>query len=73
MAIMPSGVLNDRLSNLDTVRITIMISSAMIILVTMIIIFIKYYKLSMQQMKELDKKSVRRYARIWLRASFCPV
>ncbi len=56
VAIMPSGVLNDRLSNLDTVRITIMISSAMIILVTMIIIFIKYYKLSMQQMKELDKK-----------------
>ena len=56
VAIMPSGVLNERLSNLDTVRITIMISSAMIILVTMLIIFIMYYRLSMQQMKELDKK-----------------
>ncbi len=56
VAIMPSGVLNERLSNLDMVRITIMISCAMIILVTMLIIFIKYYRLSMQQMKELDKK-----------------
>lgn len=56
VAVMPSGVLNERLSNLDSVRITIMISSAMIILLTMLIIFIMYYRLSMQQMKELDKK-----------------
>ncbi|MDE6968869.1 MAG: response regulator, partial [Eubacterium sp.] len=56
VAVMPSGVLNDRLSNLDSVRIMIMISSAMIILFTMLIIFIMYYRLSRQQMKELDKK-----------------
>lgn len=56
VAVMPSGVLNERLSNLDSVRILIMISSAMIIFLTMLIIFVKYYKLSKQQMKELDKK-----------------
>ena len=56
VAVMPSGVLNDRLSNLDSIRILIMISSAMMILLTMLVIFIMYYKLSMQQMKELDKK-----------------
>ncbi|MDE7310867.1 MAG: response regulator [Eubacterium sp.] len=56
VAIMPSSVLNERLSRLDAVRIVIMISSAMMILVTMLIIFIKYYKLSKQQMQELDKK-----------------
>ena len=46
VAVMPSGVLNDRLSNLDSVRIMIMISSAMIILFTMLIIFIMYYRLA---------------------------
>lgn len=56
VAVMPSGVLNERMSDLDIARIVIMISSAMIILVTMLIIFIMYYRLSMQQMKELDKK-----------------
>ena len=56
VAVMPSGVLNERMSDLDLVRIVIMISSAMIILITMLIIFIMYYRLSMQQMKELDKK-----------------
>ena len=56
VAVMPSGVLNERLSNLDSVRILIMISSAMVILLTMLVIFIKYFKLSKQQMVELDKK-----------------
>lgn len=56
VAVMPSSVLNERLSKLDATRITIMISSAMIILLTMLIIFIMYYRLSKQQMVELDKK-----------------
>jgi len=56
VAVMPSGVLNKRISDLDTVRIMIMICSAMVILLTMLIIFIMYYRLSVQQMKELDKK-----------------
>ena len=56
VAIMPSSVLNERLSKLDAVRITIMISSAMMILITMLVIFMKYYRLSKQQMKEMDKK-----------------
>lgn len=56
VAVMPSGVLNERLRNLDSVRIIIMISSAMAILLTMLVIFLMYYRLSKQQMKELDKK-----------------
>ncbi len=56
ITIMPSGILNERLGRLDAVRIVIMIGSAMVILFTMLIIFIMYYRLSMQQMKELDKK-----------------
>lgn len=56
VAVMPSGVLNERLRDLDSVRITIMISSAMMILFTMLVIFVMYYRLSKQQMKELDKK-----------------
>lgn len=56
ISVMPSGILNERLRELDTLRIAIMIGSAMIILLTMLVIFIMYYRLSMQQMKELDKK-----------------
>lgn len=56
IAVMPSGILNERLEELDTLRIVIMIGSAMVILLTMLVIFIMYYRLSMQQMKELDKK-----------------
>ena len=56
ISVMPSGVLNEKLSKLDAKRIMIMLGSAMAILVTMLIIFIMYYRLSMQQMKELDKK-----------------
>ncbi len=56
ITIMPSGILNERISRLDSVRVVIMIGSAMIILFTMLIIFIMYYRLAKQQMKELDKK-----------------
>lgn len=56
VSIMPSGDLNAMLSELDEKRIIIMVGSAMVILFTMLIIFIMYYRLSMQQVKELDKK-----------------
>ena len=56
ITIMPSGILDQRIGELDTVRVMIMLGSAMVILFTMLIIFIMYYRLSMQQMKELDKK-----------------
>ena len=55
ITIMPSGILDQRIGELDTVRVMIMLGSAMVILFTMLIIFIMYYRLSMQQMKELDK------------------
>lgn len=53
---MPSDTLNHMLSDLDSIRIVIMVSVAMVILITMLIIFLMYYRLSIQQMKELDKK-----------------
>ncbi len=56
ITIMPSGILDQRIGELDTVRVMIMLGSAMVILFTMLIIFIMYYRLSMQQMKELNKK-----------------
>lgn len=53
---MPSNVFYDILSKLDQRRLLVMFSLALAILVTMLIIFIKYYQLSMRQMVEMDKK-----------------
>ncbi len=56
ISVMPSGALNQRLGELDVIRLMIMISSAVVIFIMMLVIFILYYRLSIQQMKELDKK-----------------
>ncbi len=56
ISVMPNGGLNEMLGRLDSKRIMIVIGSAMSIVLTMLIIFIMYYRLSLQQMRELDKK-----------------
>ncbi len=56
ISIMPNGELNEKISRLDVKRMLIMIGSAMVIVVTMLIIFLAYYRQSVQQMRELDKK-----------------
>lgn len=53
---MPNGDFDSILGKLDNKRIAVMFFMALVILVMMLLIFIKYYKLSMQQMVELDKK-----------------
>ncbi len=55
ISIMPSGILDERLSELDVKRVIIMIGSSLIILITMMVIFIIYYRFSRQQMIELNK------------------
>lgn len=55
ISIMPSGILDKRLSELDVKRVIIMIGSSLIILITMMVIFIIYYRFSRQQMIELNK------------------
>ncbi len=54
ITIMPSGVIDESITRLDTIRITIMISSALVILVTLSTIFVLYYRISQQQMRDLD-------------------
>lgn len=55
ISIMPSGVLDDEITKLDTMRLGIMIASSAIILITMLIIIIMYYRFSMHQMEELNR------------------
>ena len=55
VTIMPEGRIDASIKRLDFVRMAIMISSMMIILVTMGIIFLKYYTYSKQQIEELKK------------------
>ncbi len=54
ITIMPSGVIDASITRLDTVRTMIMISSALVILVTLSTIFVLYYRMSQQQMRDLD-------------------
>lgn len=53
---MPGRDFDATLGELGTKRIWVMLAMALTILVMMLVIFIKYYQLSMQQMVELDKK-----------------
>ncbi len=50
---MPEGVLDESITKLDSMRTLIMIGSAAAIMLAMSVIFILYYKLSQQQMKNL--------------------
>ncbi len=53
---MPNSMFYKILNQLDQRRMMVMFLLALTILVTMLIIFVRYYQLSMQQMVELDKK-----------------
>jgi len=53
--VMPHGILDKSISELTSLRFISSIGSAGLILLTMSIIFILYYKLSRQQLIELDK------------------
>lgn len=52
---MPNNTLKDSISRLDRLRTFIMLSSATIILFTMSIIFILYYRISQRQMADLNQ------------------
>lgn len=54
VSVMPSGVLDEAITKLDTLRNMIMIGSSMILLIAMAIVFTLYYRLSQRQMKALD-------------------
>lgn len=53
LAVLPDKVLGETLTDLDNIRLIIMVSSAGVILIAMSIIFIIYYRMSQQQMKEM--------------------
>ncbi len=55
VTIMPESALDEAVKELDSFRLGIMITSSLVILLTMLCIFIVYYKLSQQQMAELNK------------------
>lgn len=54
IAVMPNGVLEKPIVELDALRITVIIGALSVIMLTMIIIFIQYARLSNQQMKALN-------------------
>lgn len=54
ITVMPDGTLNSMITELDSVRLGIIIGSVVILLIAMSVIFSLYYRLSQQQMKELD-------------------
>ncbi len=55
ITVMPSEVLGDSITELDTMRVIIMIGSGAVILFTMSVIFVLYYRLSQKQLRELEK------------------
>lgn len=55
ISIMPNGTLTETINKLDFLRIVIMVGSGGAIFLVMLIIFIMYYRLSQQQMVELQK------------------
>lgn len=55
ISIMRNDILNEAVTKLDRVRSAIMIGSSLIILTAMLIVFYKYFGLTQQQMRELDK------------------
>lgn len=55
ITVMQDGVMDKAITKLDTMRISIIIGSALVILVSMSVLFALYYNFSQHQMKELDK------------------
>lgn len=62
ITVMPDGSLDNPITKLDTMRVMIMIGSSAILLAAVSIVFLLYYRLSHQQMVELNeakKKAVQ--------------
>ncbi len=55
ITIMPKSKLNDMVTELDTTRLLSMFFSLFVIIVVMLLIFARYYSLTREQMRELDK------------------
>lgn len=55
ITVMPNTILDKPIVKLDNLRIVVIIGSLTVILVSMIAVFAMYYKLSQQQMRELNK------------------
>ncbi len=53
ISVMPEKSLSESIASLDTLRISIMIGSGLVILVSMSIIFIVYYRISQHQIRSL--------------------
>lgn len=52
---MPNNILMESIRELDGTRTAVMVSSAGVILIAMSVIFVLYYRLSQQHMRELEK------------------
>lgn len=62
VSVMPNGVLKESMISLDTLRIIVIIGSLLVVLAVILFIFVKYYKLSQQQIIEINeakKEAVR--------------
>lgn len=55
VAVMPYGVLDDAIGNLGTQRLDIMLAACGIILAALLTIFAIYYRMSQQQLRDLDR------------------
>jgi len=55
ITIMPKSTLNDMMLDLDHVRMFSMFFSLAVIIAVMLVIFVRYYGLTQEQMKELDE------------------
>lgn len=55
ISVMPYGVWDDTVAELGNQRTSVMLSACGIILVVMLVIFVMYYGMTQQQIKELDK------------------
>lgn len=55
ISIMKNDTLNEAVTKLDNIRSAIMIGSSLIILTAMLLVFYKYFGLTQQQMRALDK------------------
>lgn len=62
VSVMPNGVLRESMTSLDTLRIVVIIGSFLVVLLVILFMFVKYYKLSQKQIVEISaakKEAVR--------------
>lgn len=55
VCVMPYGMLDDAIQNLGTQRVSIIINACAIVLLTILVIFRLYYRITQQQLKSLDE------------------